>query len=298
LTFFDKTSNNLLLQDPLPPSAGFASNPYVNVGEVNNRGLEFSLRASPVIKRQVSWDVVVSGSTLRNRVISLGNIAPFTNQTRVAPGYPLGSLFTNAFVSTNVAANTNVVTDTATYQGNSNPSVIANLANTVTLFGRLKVYSLFITKRGFKVNDFTEYYRDESLGNGGGPLLAFGKGGYSPTEMTQIFGKSYGQNSGALTSVTSFNPLWMQGGDFVRFQELSATVDLPSNLVQRIGGTNASITIGGQNLVTWTKYPGLDPDASSFTPEFTGGGAETVVRLDVFAAPPPRRWFTRFTFQF
>lgn len=298
VTFFDKTSNNLLLQDPLPPSDGYASNPYVNVGEVNNRGWEVSLRATPVTTRQVTWDMVLSGSTLKNEVITLGNIAPFTNQTRVAPGYPLGSLFTNAFLSTNTANNTNIVTDTATYQGNSNPSLIANFANTITLFGRLKLYALFITKRGFTVNDFTEYYRDEALGNGGGIYLPYGAGGYSPTEMTQIFGTSYGKVSGAPISVTSFNPLWMQGGDFVRFQQLSLTVNLPNALVRGIGGNTASFTFGGTNLMTWTKYHGLDPDASSFTPEYTGGGAETVVRLDVFAAPPPRRWFGRFTFTF
>ncbi len=298
VTYFDKTSDNLLLQDPLPPSEGYATNPYVNVGKVNNQGFEVSLRSTLVARRDVTWDMVLSGSTLKNRVVSLGYIQPFTNQSRVAPGYPLGSLFTNAFISTNVAANTNVVTDTATYQGNLNPSLIVNFGNTVTLFGRVKLYALFITKQGFTVNDFTEYYRDEALGNGGGIYLPYGQGGYSPTEMTQIFGTSYGKTSGQPIAVTSFNPLWMQSGNFVRFQELSATVSLPNSIVRGMGGNTASFTLGGTNLLTWTKYHGLDPDASSFTPEYVGGGAETVVRLDVFAAPPPRRWFARFTFTF
>ena len=33
VTYFDKTSDNLLLQDPLPPSEGYATNPYVRRGE-------------------------------------------------------------------------------------------------------------------------------------------------------------------------------------------------------------------------------------------------------------------------
>ena len=66
----------------------------------------------------MTWDMVLSGSTLKNRVVSLGLYpAVYEPDPRVAPGYPLGSLFTNAFISTNTAANTNVVTDTATYPG-------------------------------------------------------------------------------------------------------------------------------------------------------------------------------------
>ena len=163
----------------------------------------------------------------------------------------------------------------------------------------MKLYALFITKRGFTVNDFTEYYRDEALGNGGGIYLPYGQGGYSPTRDDPDFRhEGYGKTSGQPIAVTSFNPLWMQSGDFTRFQELSATVSLPNSIVRVMGGSTASLTLGGTNLLTWTKYHGLDPDASSFTPEYVGGGAETVVRLDVFAAPPPRRWFARFTFTF
>jgi TonB-linked SusC/RagA family outer membrane protein len=298
VTFFDKTSTNLLMQEPLPPSLGYASNPYVNIGRVNNSGFEVSLRASPVTSRQVTWDVVLSGSTLKNKVISLGNVAPFYNQTAVYPGYPLGSYFANGYISTNVATNSNIVTDTAVYQGNSNPSLVANITNTVMLFGRLKLYALFITKRGFKVNDGTEYFRDEQADNAGGIYLPYGQGGYSPTKMTQIFGTNTGQNSGAPIIIGRTSALWFEGGDFVRFQELSASLPLPNSLVRAAGGTTASFTFGGTNLMTWTKYPGLDPDASSFTPEYTGGGAETLTRNDVFAAPPPRRWFGRFTFQF
>jgi hypothetical protein len=166
------------------------------------------------------------------------------------------------------------------------------------LFGRLKLYALFITKRGFKVNDGTEYFRDEQADNAGGIYLPYGQGGYSPTKMTQIFGTNTGQNSGAPIIIGRTSALWFEGGDFVRFQELSASLPLPNSLVRAAGGTTASFTFGGTNLMTWTKYPGLDPDASSFTPEYTGGGAETLTRNDVFAAPPPRRWFGRFTFQF
>jgi hypothetical protein len=173
-----------------------------------------------------------------------------------------------------------------------------NLSNTVTVFGSIKLYALFITKRGFTVNNFTQYYRDQALGNGQYLLLPPGQGGYSPVQYTEVAGTSYLQTSGAVTKLGSVNPIYMQGGDFVRFQELSATLSLPNRFVRQVGASTGSLTIGGTNLGTWTKYKGLDPDASSFTPEYTGGGAETVVRLDVFAAPPPRRWFARLNFQF
>lgn len=300
VTFFDKTSNNLLLVDPLPPSDGYPTGPWVNIGEVNNRGWEVSLRATPVTMRQVTWDMVLSGSTLRNKVVSLGNIAPFTNLSTVAAGYPLGSLFTNAFVSTNTSTNTNVVTDQQVYQGNSNPSLIANFANTVTLFGRLKLYALFTTQRDFTIFNYTEENRDYEIGNAGAIYLPYGQGGYSPTEMTQIFGKSVTQTTGQTVTMSLYNPLWMQRGDYVRLEQLSATLVLPNGLVRSIGGNTASFTFGVTNLKTWTNpgFHGLDPSASSFTSGASGGGPGALVRIDAFAAPPPIRWFGRFTFTF
>jgi hypothetical protein len=43
LTYYDKRSQDVLLQRQLAPSLGFQENPFVNIGEVRNSGLEVAL---------------------------------------------------------------------------------------------------------------------------------------------------------------------------------------------------------------------------------------------------------------
>ena len=72
LTWFDKRTTDLLLLQPIAPSLGFPSQPFVNIGGVKNTGFEFMLRGTPVARPNFVWDATVSGSTLDNEVTSLG----------------------------------------------------------------------------------------------------------------------------------------------------------------------------------------------------------------------------------
>ena len=53
VTYFDKTSTDVLLQRPLPPSLGFQANPFVNIGEVSNTGFEVGLNAQLIRRSQL-----------------------------------------------------------------------------------------------------------------------------------------------------------------------------------------------------------------------------------------------------
>lgn len=53
---------------------------------------------------------------------------------------------------------------------------------------------------------------------------------------------------------------WLEDGSFARLKYISLAYTLPASLVERIGFSNAQISISGQNLITFTKYLGLDPE--------------------------------------
>ena len=55
ITYYDKTTTDLITQAPLDPSTGFTST-FVNIGEVNNQGLEVTLSGSP-IRSEFRWDI-------------------------------------------------------------------------------------------------------------------------------------------------------------------------------------------------------------------------------------------------
>lgn len=58
----------------------------------------------------------------------------------------------------------------------------------------------------------------------------------------------------------------IKDASFARLREVSASYTLPQRFAGVIGASNASITLAGRNLYTWTEYTGLEPEAS-----FLGG---------------------------
>lgn len=53
---------------------------------------------------------------------------------------------------------------------------------------------------------------------------------------------------------------WLEDGSFMRLKYISLAYTLPASIIDRIGFSNAQISISGQNLLTFTKYTGLDPE--------------------------------------
>jgi len=70
--YYQKTTKNLLYQRNIPVETGFNSQ-YVNVGDISNRGIEFSVSGTPVSTKKFSWNVNATLSVERNTVKSLYN---------------------------------------------------------------------------------------------------------------------------------------------------------------------------------------------------------------------------------
>src|SRR5262249_16174718 len=79
---------------------------------------------------------------------------------------------------------------------------------------------------------------------------------------------------------TSFG--YLENGQFWRFRELSATLNIPNSLLKRVRASNASLSFGARNLKVWTNYKGSDPEEKLGT-----GDVQSV-----FASSAPRRVYT------
>jgi len=75
---------------------------------------------------------------------------------------------------------------------------------------------------------------------------------------------------------------WLENGSFVRLKEFSVGYNIPQSILKHISINQCRISISGQNLLTFTKYTGLDP-------EFSGSLYE---RGRDFAAYPNAKTFT------
>ena len=81
----------------------------------------------------------------------------------------------------------------------------------------------------------------------------------------------------------------MESGDFVRWRELGLTYSVPAAMAGRIGAGSMAINVTGRNLMLWTKYSGVDPEANLLGRLTAGGLDDLALGVDAFALPLPRR---------
>jgi TonB-dependent starch-binding outer membrane protein SusC len=72
LDLYIRTTNNLLFDPALPATAGFASPPIVNIGSMENRGIDFSIG-----HRASAWNVTLTGSHYKNKIVKIDGVQKF-----------------------------------------------------------------------------------------------------------------------------------------------------------------------------------------------------------------------------
>lgn len=88
IDFYNKKSSDLLTNQPMNSTLGFAS-AMINVGEINNRGVEVEIVANPIQSKTFKWTSELLYNYNRNKVISgaPGDIASYSISYILAPSY-------------------------------------------------------------------------------------------------------------------------------------------------------------------------------------------------------------------
>ncbi|HEX7118091.1 MAG TPA: SusC/RagA family TonB-linked outer membrane protein [Longimicrobiales bacterium] len=289
VTYFSKSSRDALVDQPLPGSPGGSDSRWVNLARVDNSGLEVLLRGQPVRTDRVQWDFTVSASWIKNELVDLGNDAQgepippiifgLRSTQRHAEGHPLGSWFQRPieeFSDANgdgmIEPDEVVLGDSAQFLGSPFPSREVSLGSSVYVSDWLRISALFDYRGGFELIDFTGGWRCAlSLS------CADAYDANAPLEKQAAIAAlaEYGTWAG-----------FVEDADFVKFRELSVTLNVPQEFARRIGSDGLSLTLAGRNLATWTGYSGLDPEVSfQGQANFTSG--------EFFTLPPTRAFTLR-----
>lgn len=110
IEYYDKKTSDLIADYEVPTTQYLVSWLTTNVGEISNKGIEFTLNATPVMTKKFTWDTSLNISHNKNKVVKLSN-DEFTkeyidraelnapgqtgaHQQRIVEGQPLGSFYT------------------------------------------------------------------------------------------------------------------------------------------------------------------------------------------------------------
>lgn len=288
-TYYDKRTDDLLVGMPIAPSNGFSSSPQTNFGSISNKGVEMSLTATPVSRRNFSWDVRLTFAANRNTLLAV----PDTNTVKAVSGlaytpgsqenhlgYPLGgywSAFPIRDASGNYVLNaTRGLTYEATkhYVGSPVPLREIGFSNTVSLFKSVSVYGLLDYKGGHYLYNARERQRCLNGNN-------------------CQFVNTPGQDTIAVRAyrTAANDEPYIEKADFVKLRDLSLSYQIPPRLLSFTSGQDASIVLAGHDLAVWTNYSGPDPETNSY-------GGRLFARADVYTLPMIQRWTLALNFSF
>jgi TonB-linked SusC/RagA family outer membrane protein len=306
LTYYSRRTRDALIARNLPPSLG-QSNPatlsgtrFENIGEIRNSGVEVALNARVIETAPFGWSLRITGATLDNEIADMGEgIDPILlnrgNQRHIA-GYPAGGywqpriVFDDADDNGLLGLDEILVEDSLSFIGPSLPEYSGSISTEVRLFDMFRVSTLFEGRAGHYQLDDNEQFRcffsavfgDRGCNGHDDPNATI-------EEQAAAIGAVYGDPGNGSTSFF-YN---IHEADFVKWRELAITFTPPA----RWSGffpqaRNVSLTVAGRNLGTWTKYPGLDPEANETgsTSNFTQGEFGT--------QPQVRYWTARLNFNF
>lgn len=265
-------TDNLLFNYSVPqPPYPFGSI-SANVGSMMNEGIDFNLSVN--ILKTKDWNISLNGnlSLLRNEVLelsgSINNVALNTNyvpwglNSYLIKGKPIGTFYILKHEGKDASNKETVVdrnNDGTIDTGNQSPDRYFEGS-------ALPTYNFaFNPVVNYKNFDLTMLFR----GSGGNKIMNSIKASFSYFEN---LGKSNllasATQQGLFTSQYS-SDLWLEDGDFVRFENLSLGYKFNTTQWKHIGQLRLSLV--ANNLALFTKYSGLDPELSTSGSNGFGG---------------------------
>ncbi|MEN8250991.1 MAG: TonB-dependent receptor, partial [Bacteroidota bacterium] len=294
--YFNKQTTDLLLDRPLPKSSGWESIES-NVGEMLNTGHEFSVGID-VFSGEFSWVMDFNIATLHNEVTKLyedanGESTPidYGFAGRVQEGASLGAFF--VFKTNGLDENGDVIyvnsegenvynggtlqTEDKIIAGKPLPDFTGNFRNTLSFLG-LDLSVNFQFSQGF------ELYNNTMAFAGASGSFAFNKMrselDYWTSENTDtdtprpLYGAGQSWNN-------QDSDRFIEDGSYIRLKSVILGYNFPKDMIE---GMNLRIYVGGDNLMTWTDYSGLDPEVNAF------GATNVSMGTDFFTQGLNRTW--------
>jgi TonB-linked SusC/RagA family outer membrane protein len=298
-TYYRKRTTDAILDRELAPSLGYAGTQPFNAGQILNAGTEFLLRGTPYRGERVNWDATITLATNANKVVDLGTpgLTFVTAGTygRHQVGYPVGSWFEQRVIGGTFDASGKIATgicddgsggsmpcagadgkfgtaDDAPdmYLGRSTPPTEGSVSSTFTLFKSFRLYGLVDWQTGWKKMNGNQRVRCTVANR---CRENFYPQEFDPAEIAQI------------QSNRNLVDFLIQDGSFAKLRELTVAYDLPERFAQRMRASRASVAVSGHNLHTWTRYPGLEPEAM-----FLGGSRGNFQSWEQTTLPQLTQW--------
>ncbi|WP_375581049.1 SusC/RagA family TonB-linked outer membrane protein [Marivirga tractuosa] len=300
-SFYDKTTNGLLLNVPVPYTTGFVSITQ-NAGEMKNTGLDILLNTKN-LDGDFKWETSFNLGLLNNEVTALPGatedadgrqFVAGTASQRAIVGHSVNTFYLIRYSGVNPETGdaewltkdgeitTSPTAADRVIVGSAIPDLTGGLTNTFSYKGiALSAQLTFVQGNSVMYDDlrFTDNPNNAGGFNLNPRLLDYweqaGDQSYSPSLTSPTFG-TFGQRS----------TLQLRDASYLRLRNVSLSYALPKSVIERLGLRSARIYGQAQNLVTFTQVE------DELEPEINGLGGNNLGAGESFFTLPQAKSFT------
>jgi TonB-linked SusC/RagA family outer membrane protein len=289
LNAYRKYTSDGLLQVSLPGTSGFNTY-WSNAAEISNKGFELSIQTANVRKSDFTWTTNFNVARNVNNIEKLANPLRYGSRDLILQqqGSPLYSfwvykqLYVDSQTGNTVYEDVNndgkITVDDRQVYGSIWPKFFGGITNNFTYKG-IDVGVFFAYQYGNKIYNHNKF---------------FGEGGGARDAARIIFASNNDrwQKPGDVTDVPRPDGInvnnyrdggsrWLEDGSFLRLRSVNVGYTVPKAFTSKLRIETLRLFLQGANLLTFTKYTGLDPESSA-------SSAANQQGIDLGTPPQPR----------
>ena len=302
LDYYVTRVDDLLYNPALPGPAGTAQQPFVNIGEMENKGIDLNIDYKGNIN-DVNYSVGVVVSHYKNKIINIsddleefyvGSDLP-AQSIIMREGEPVGMFYGLKYEGVIRDESSAPVQPGGTFNGGwlfddidgndtidfaMDRQVIGNPHPDVTLglnlglnYKNFDMNAFLFASIGNEIYNYHRYFYETGrwASNFSKRVLT---DTYTPERPNAELPMLSADNN---TSAGVPSSYYIEDGSYLRLRTLQFGYTLPQSVLSKLGMTSARVYIQGQNLFTITGYSGIDPALSSVN--VSGGESDSTVDL-------------------
>jgi len=319
--YYKKVSAGLLFPATLPSTLGGANPPSVNIGTLQNQGVDISATWHGKVSQDFTYSIGANITTYQSLITHETGNSNYFDQgfnrdnpiVRDQVGHPIGEFFgyqtagiyqnaqqvsslpgyagaaPGSFIYKDVDGDGNITPNDRTWIGNPNPNFTYGI-NLNASYKRFDFSMVLYGSQGNKDFNYTKYWTNFYNPFQGGKALALYNqaavivNGVNTVPNAILPAASYNQALGSYTT-SSF---YVEDGSFLKCRVLQIGYTFDPLMLKRIGFDKLHIYGQVTNLFTITKYDGLDPE---LIPSSANGAGSAAFGIDYGAYPNNQKQF-------
>ena len=276
---YSRDTKDMLLNKSVPQTSGFSSN-FVNIGALNNKGVEFQLNGDIIRTKDFNWNVGFNLAYNKSTILDLGDTDELNNaDSRIK--HKVGKSFYTYYLKDYYGVNPSTgqalwrAADPADPDNEDAFILTSNYNKARYIYAGSPEpkftggFNTSLSWKGFDLSAFFEYKLGNNVlivenryvnsdGNQNMNQTYRALNYWKEPGDTGVFPKPYIGNSSNSYAMPSTR--WMERGDYLRVKDVTLSYTFPTRIIEKIKLGGLKLYVSGLNLYTFHDVNWFDPE--------------------------------------